>query len=85
MVQGGRDFKKFPIIVLPRERNTTLIRRQIEELGIQFSAKMVLIDMPIIDISSTEIRRLIRENKSIRYMVHPKVEEYIIRKGLYKE
>lgn len=77
--------KKFPIIVLPRERDTTLIRRQIEEFGIQFAAKMVLIDMPIIDISSTEIRRLIRENKSIRYMVHPKVEEYIIRKGLYKE
>jgi len=77
--------RKFPIIVLPRERDTRVIRMQIEDFAILFGARIILIDMPIIDISSTEIRRLIRENKSIRYMVHPKVEEYIIRKGLYKE
>ncbi|WAM30711.1 nicotinate-nucleotide adenylyltransferase [Caldicellulosiruptor naganoensis] len=77
--------KEFPIIVLPRERKKNLIKRQIEEFSYKYSAEMVLIDMPIIDISSTEIRRLVKENKSIKYMVHPKVEEYIIRKGLYKE
>lgn len=77
--------KKFPIIVLPRERDTTLIETQIQEFKIKFAAKMILINMPVIDISSTEIRRLVKEGKSIRYMVHPKVEEYIFRKGLYKK
>ncbi|WAM32926.1 nicotinate (nicotinamide) nucleotide adenylyltransferase [Caldicellulosiruptor morganii] len=77
--------KKFPIIVLPRERERDLIRKQIEKFFCIYNAEIILIDMPIIDISSTEIRRLIKENRSIRYMVHPKVEEYIIRKGLYKE
>ena len=36
------------------------------------------------DISSTRIRALIRENRSIRFLVPGKVEEFIINKGLFK-
>lgn len=59
-------------------------KKEIEKLSSKYAQDITLIQMPIIDISSTEIRKLIRQNKSIRYMVHPKVEEYIKRKGLYK-
>ncbi|MFH1779046.1 MAG: nicotinate-nucleotide adenylyltransferase [Candidatus Omnitrophota bacterium] len=37
-----------------------------------------------LEISSSQIRRKIRENKSIRYLVPESVREYIIAKGLYK-
>ncbi len=37
-----------------------------------------------IDISSTEIRRRIKENKSITYLVLPEVEYYINKKNLYR-
>ena len=41
-------------------------------------------DTPILDISSTEIRRRVREGKDIRYLVPPGVAEYIESKQLYR-
>jgi nicotinate-nucleotide adenylyltransferase len=37
-----------------------------------------------LDISSTEIRSLIREGKSIKYLVPANVEEFILKNNLYK-
>jgi len=42
------------------------------------------LDTPIIDISSTEIRKRIRENKTINFLVPDKVREYIKENNLYK-
>jgi nicotinate-nucleotide adenylyltransferase len=42
-----------------------------------------LFPVPLMDLSSTRIRSLRQENRSIRYLVPEKVEEYIIRKNLY--
>jgi len=41
-------------------------------------------EITAVDISATEIRRRIRENRSIKYLVHKSVEEYIHEQNLYK-
>ncbi len=44
-----------------------------------------LVNTRRVDISSTEIRRRVREGKSIRGMVPSEVESYIMEKGIYKD
>lgn len=44
---------------------------------------VVLLEIPLFSISSTEVRRRVREGKSIRYLVPPLVEVYIFKHRLY--
>ena len=41
------------------------------------------LDMPMIQVSSSAIRRRVRDGTPIRYLVSDKVAEYIDTKGLY--
>ncbi len=45
--------------------------------------KFMIMNNPIIEISSSDIRKRIREKKSIKYMVTKEVEKYICEKKLY--
>ncbi|WP_379160115.1 nicotinate-nucleotide adenylyltransferase [Paenibacillus sp. sgz5001063] len=45
--------------------------------------KVLLADMPLVDISSTMLRARAAEGKSIRYMVPDAVYDYVQRSGLY--
>jgi nicotinate-nucleotide adenylyltransferase len=47
------------------------------------SQRLVWLDMPRIDISSTALRQRVRQGQSIRSWVPPPVEEYIRQHGLY--
>jgi nicotinate-nucleotide adenylyltransferase len=44
---------------------------------------LIFLEIPGIDVSSSEIRKRVRDGKSIRYMLPDKVESYIREKGLY--
>lgn len=55
-----------------------------KDLQNRFDAKIVLFDMPQMDISSSMIRNLKKNGKSIRYFVTDSVLDYINTKHLYE-
>ncbi|MCS6824420.1 MAG: nicotinate (nicotinamide) nucleotide adenylyltransferase [Cytophagaceae bacterium] len=46
--------------------------------------KIKMVNAPLLDISATHIRQLVKENKSIRYLVTEDVERYIERNQFFK-
>jgi len=54
-------------------------KKPVEEAGYVY-----FFDRRRIDISSTEIRRRVKDSRSIKYLVLPEVEEYIFYKKLYR-
>ena len=67
--------KNYPIYVY---------RRMGFEIENRIKAKLKLVDAPLLQISATQIRQLIKEGKSIRYMVPEKVREEIEKYNYYK-
>jgi len=55
-----------------------------QRLGDAVVNRIQLVTMPGIDLSATDIRRRVREGKSIRFMVPRPVEVYIEQHGLYR-
>jgi nicotinate-nucleotide adenylyltransferase len=55
-----------------------------ESLSLISERKVFLVKVTAIDISSTEIRRLLKENKSIKYLLPESIEEYIYKHNLYR-
>lgn len=71
------------IPVFPREADISL-KEEIELARKKLDGDFIGIDMPLIGLSSTEIRSRVKEGKSIRFMVPDAVEKYIMEKGLYR-
>ena len=44
----------------------------------------ISINMPIVEISSSQIRNMLERNEDVRYLVHEDVYRYIQEKGLYR-
>lgn len=59
------------------------IKNKIEDMYKEQNAKMIFVNSPVIDISSTQIRQRLKYNKSIKYFVNEDVEEYILKNKLY--
>lgn len=57
-------------------------KRIIEE---KYNGNIVLLELKELEISSTDIRERVRDNKRIDFFVPPKVREFIESKHLYKE
>jgi nicotinate-nucleotide adenylyltransferase len=51
---------------------------------VELSKNIEVVNAPLMDISSTFIRNLIKEKKSIKYLVLEEVEEEILRSGYYR-
>jgi len=45
--------------------------------------RFIFVNNPIVEINSTEIRERKKSNKSIDYLIHPDVNKYIGKEGLY--
>lgn len=71
------------LLVYPRYSELGL-SQLIKERKKQFDAKISALNSPIIDISSTELRKRALEGKSMRYFVPDAVWEYIKENGIYE-
>lgn len=61
------------------------IQEKMEELRQKYGAVIYLLQTPDVDISSSHLREMCRENRSIRYYVTDEVFDYIEDKQIYKE
>ncbi len=59
--------------------------KRMQELPKELSSAIIPLEIPLLAISSTELRDRVRRNWSIRFLVPPSVEDYIMKKTLYKE
>ncbi len=55
------------------------------EPDLTLSKNVDIVNAPLLDISSTYIRKLIKEKKSIRYLVIDEVMDYILANGYYSK
>jgi len=58
--------------------------REVEGLKSRFESKIHFLEVPSLDISSSDIRNRIKEGNSIKYMLPEEVENYIYKFELYK-
>lgn len=63
----------------------TKLLEQIERLKREYGGEFSMVTVPIIDISSSQIRDKVRKRESIRYYVTDSVRYYIEEKGLYQK
>ena len=64
-------------------KNTEELDQAIEDLQQTYDAKIFKMKMPLVDISSTEIRNKTKSGESIHYLVPDKVREYVKDENLY--
>ena len=59
--------------------------RKLDSLPEEIRAAIIPLEIPLLSISSTEIRRRIENGQSIKYLLPETVEQYIHKKGLYRK
>jgi nicotinate-nucleotide adenylyltransferase len=80
--QNLHKWKNYESII--KDYHIYIYRRLGFEVDNRINAMITVVDAPILQISSTEIRQLVRGRKSIRYLVPDKVNEEIQAGGYYR-
>lgn len=57
---------------------------QLDGLSKEFCAKVLHLEIPLLSISSTEIRHRVAAGENLRYLLPHPVEQYIYKRGLYR-
>lgn len=63
----------------------TKLEQKLQSLQSKYGSVIYSIDVPGLNISSTDIRQRVNGGNSIKYLVPETVEQYILKNGLYKE
>lgn len=58
--------------------------REVEHLRREYGARIRLLEIPAIGISSTDIRNRVKSGRTVHYLVPDRVERYIIENGIYR-
>ncbi|WP_020532406.1 nicotinate (nicotinamide) nucleotide adenylyltransferase [Flexithrix dorotheae] len=90
LIIGEDNLKNFPKwknaeMILQHYGLLVYPRMNAEVSGLEDHPNVQFFDAPQIDISATFIRRMIRENKSVKYLVHEDVEALIKLKKFFQE
>lgn len=75
--------KKYKIIVLKRDDEDEAIEMKINDYKEKYGAHIKVLNNKRVEISSSMIREMIKEGKSIKYLVTDEVEKFIKDENLY--
>ena len=75
--------KKYKILVLKRDDEDEAIEMRINEYKEKYGAHIKVLNNKRVEISSSMIREMIKEGKSIKYLVTDEVEKFIKDENLY--
>lgn len=81
--QNIEKWKNYEVIL--KNHTIYIYKRPGFEVGQTHGARINVLEAPLLEISSTHIRELIREKKSFRFLVPDVVREEIERNGYYRE
>ena len=76
--------KMATIVVAGRAGTGSSLNSQIEYIENKYDSEKHRLNSPVLEISSNDIRRRVRDGESIRYLLPDKVEHYIYEHGLYQ-
>ena len=74
----------FIAVTRPGFDNET-VEKKVEGLKRKYGCNIYFLEVPSLDISSTELREKIRHGKNVKYLVPKETEKYIADHDLYKE
>jgi nicotinate-nucleotide adenylyltransferase len=75
-------WKNYEVIL--KNHELYIYKRPGFEIDTAFKKDLIILNAPLLEISSTRIRELIKNNRSIKYLVPDIVKEEIERNGYYK-
>jgi nicotinate-nucleotide adenylyltransferase len=80
--QNIKKWKNYELLI--KEYPILVYKRPGFEINNKFNANITVLDAPLLEISSTNIREMIKKGKSIRFLVPDIVKEEIDRNHYYK-